>query len=66
MQEHGEIKGAAKTVINQEMENIYQGKTALELNEEFIAANPESVEHRLAGWFLFIVCCQHKYFVLIC
>ncbi|CAG5134319.1 unnamed protein product [Candidula unifasciata] len=49
VQEQGEIKGPAKTVITQEMTNIYQGKTALELNEEFIAANSESVEHRLAG-----------------
>jgi tetratricopeptide (TPR) repeat protein len=49
VQELGEVREPAKTVIDQEMKNIYQGKTALQLNEEFIAANKDSVEHRLAG-----------------
>lgn len=47
----GEICEPAKTVIDIEMKNIYQGKTALHLNEEFLSQNSDSLEHRLAGNF---------------
>ncbi|XP_013092787.2 N-alpha-acetyltransferase 15, NatA auxiliary subunit-like [Biomphalaria glabrata] len=49
VKDKGEISEPAKSVINLEMKNIYQGKTALQLNEEFLAANSDSLEHRLAG-----------------
>ncbi|GFO47570.1 N-alpha-acetyltransferase 15, nata auxiliary subunit-like [Plakobranchus ocellatus] len=38
-----------KTVIEQEMEKIYGGKTALQLNTDFLSRNADSLPHRLAG-----------------
>lgn len=55
MQEQAELKEPAKTVINQEMRNIYHGRTALQLNEEFLAGHADSLEHRLAGEFMAVI-----------
>ncbi|XP_005102206.1 N-alpha-acetyltransferase 15, NatA auxiliary subunit [Aplysia californica] len=49
VQEQRELPGPTKTVIDREMKNIYEGKTALQLNEEFLASNANSQEHRLAA-----------------
>ncbi|KAK3784704.1 hypothetical protein RRG08_032159 [Elysia crispata] len=45
----GELVEPTKTVIEQEMKKIYEGKTALQLNTDFLSRNMNSLPHRLAG-----------------
>jgi len=49
VKDKGELAEPAKTVINQEMKNIYNDRSAIELNEEFLKNNKESLEHRHAA-----------------
>ena len=48
----GELVEPTKTVIEQEMKKIYEGKTALQLNTDFLSRNMNSLPHRLAGKML--------------
>ncbi|XP_067663696.1 N-alpha-acetyltransferase 15, NatA auxiliary subunit-like [Haliotis asinina] len=44
-----ELSEPLQSVINQEVERVYEGKSANTLNDEFIARNSKSLEHLLAG-----------------
>lgn len=57
-----ELSGPLKTVIDKEMETIYMGKSALQLNQEFLEQHSDSVPHRLAG----ILYCVNIQMNLLC